>query len=82
MHDIPLTETDFHVTVTVLDSNRLPMVQGLGPLTSWYRVEDGTEQNTQCSNSDEKALRTLQFTGYKSTCTHVCTDFILTQPSS
>jgi len=43
MHDIPLTETDFRVTVTVLNSNRLPMVQGWGPLTSWYRVEDGTE---------------------------------------
>lgn len=46
MHDIPLTETDFHVTVTVLNSNRLPTVQGWGPLSSWYRVEDGTEQNT------------------------------------
>lgn len=47
MHDIPLTETDFHVTVTVLNSNRLTMVQGWGPLTSWYRVEDGTEQNAK-----------------------------------
>jgi len=47
MHDIPLTETDFHVTVTVLNSNCLPTVQGWLPLTSWYRVEDGTEQNAQ-----------------------------------
>jgi hypothetical protein len=46
VHDIPLTETDFHVTVTVLSNIRMPVVQGWGPLTSWYRVEDGTNNIT------------------------------------
>jgi hypothetical protein len=41
--DIALRETDFHVTVTVLNNNHMPMVQGWVPLTPWYRVEDGTK---------------------------------------